>query len=424
MAEKNSSTHRMRIHLKDKDFTLYVRRRGVFTVLAPAGRYTETLLVALGQDFLAKPGFLAFDLSSLDAVTLPLIRFLRDYASALGPEQGRVVFVNPPDRIRGLLNLVDPDGRISVTFSERDLEGDLAQVDGCVRRAEDRLQQVRSLLASHPCWQLTDRDNRWLCPFCVTLRPEVRFVLRGTPTQAVVTRVLHHLTEECTTYVEGATDGWPFEVLERVVRFAREGGAPPPEALPPAASAPLPDTHDDRRRRLLPRVLPALEGCDIEVYSTAGSPLTGDFFDVIRLPGGRRAVLVGDVSGAGVDPGILMGAARKLLSLRLREIPDLGEALARVNDDLCDELDHESYVTVAVAVPDLPRAASCSSPGPAIRRRSSRAAAERGTSSASNRPAPCWASSRRPPSIRASRCGGTKWGPGTCSCCTRTASRS
>ena len=342
------STHKMRIHVRDKDFTLFVRRRGVFSLLAPSGRYTEALLLAVAQDYLSKPGFYAVDLSALDAVTLPFIRCLRDYAENTDPARGRLVFVNPPDRIRALLKLVDPQGRVPVTFSERDLEGDLEQVEGRVRRAEDRLHLVRTMLASHPCWQLTDPENRWLCPFCVTIRQEIRFVLRGTPSQAVVSRVLHHLDEECSTYVEGATDGWPFEVLERVIRYGREGPAAPPAA----AVAASPDSLDDRRRRLLPRVLPAVDGCEIEIYSRAASPLTGDFFDVVKLPDGRRAVLVGDVSGGGIDAGVLMGAARKLLSLRLREIPDLSEALARANDDLCAELDQESYVSVAVAVPD------------------------------------------------------------------------
>lgn len=353
MVEKGGSTHRMKIHVRDKDFTLYTRRRGVFTLLAPAGRYTEALLGVLLQDYLSKPGYYAVDLSALDAVTLPLIRALRDFAGAVDPASARLVFVNPPDRIRALLRLVDADGRIPVTFSERDLEGDLEEVDGRVRRAEDRLQLVRTMLASHPCWQLTDRENSWLCPFCVTLRPLIRFVLRGAPSQAVVARVLHHLDEECSTYVEGATDGWPFEVLERVIRYNREASTPAAEA--PPAAPPAPDSEQDRRRRLLPRVLPLVDGCDVEVYSRSAAPLTGDFFDIVRLPDGRRAVLVGDVSGGGIEPGVLMGAARKLLTLRLREIPDLSEALASVNDDLCDELDQESYVSVAVAVPDPAR---------------------------------------------------------------------
>lgn len=349
MPEKSGSTHKMRIHVRDKDFTLFVRRRGVFTLLAPSGRYTEALLMALVQDWLSKPAFLAVDLSALDAVTLPLIRCLKDYSGTLDPARGRLVFVNPPDRIRVLLKLVDPQGAVPVTFSERDLEGDIEQVDGRVRLGEDRLHLVRTMLASHPCWQLTDPEYRWLCPFCVTVRTEIRFVLRGTPTQAVVTRVLHHLAEECSTWVEGATDGWPFEVLERVIRYGREAGVTSTPSVHVSAPEPAPD---DRRRRLLPRVLPAVDGCDVEIYSRAAAPLTGDFFDVVKLPDGRRAILVGDVSGGGIDPGVLMGAARKLLSLRLREIPDLSKALATANDDLCAELDQESYVSVAVAVPD------------------------------------------------------------------------
>ncbi|HEX7902125.1 MAG TPA: PP2C family protein-serine/threonine phosphatase [Planctomycetota bacterium] len=348
MSEKSGSTHKMRIHARDKDFTLFVRRRGVFTLLAPSGRYTEALLLTLAQDYLGKPGYYALDLTALDAVTLPLIRCVRDYAENVDPARGRVVFVNPPDRILALLKLVDPKGRLPVTYSERDLDGDLAQVEGRVSRAEDRLHLVRTMLSSHPCWQLTDPESRWLCPFCVTLRPDIRFVLRGTPSQAVVTRVLRHLGEECSTYVEGATDGWPFEVLERVIKYGHEHATP----APAPAAAPAPAPPDDRRRRLLPRVLAPIEGCAVEIYSRAATPLTGDFFDVLKLPDGRRAVLVGDVSGGGIEPGVLMGAARKLLSLRLREIPDLSEALARANDDLCDELDQESYVSVAVAIPD------------------------------------------------------------------------
>lgn len=347
MAEKSGSTHKMRIHVRDKDFTLFVRRRGVFTLLAPSGRYTESLLLVLAQDYLSKPGFYGIDLSALDAVTLPLIRCLRDYAENTDPARGRIIFVNPPDRIRALLKLVDPQGRVPVTFSERDLEGELEQVDGRVRLAEGRLHLVRTMLASHPCWQLTDPENRWLCPFCVTPRTDIRFVLRSTPTPAVITRVLHHLTEECSTWVEGATDGWPFEVLERVIRYGREGPAAAPEPAPPP-QAPC----DDRRRRLLPREIPDIQGCDVEVYSRAASPLTGDFFDVVRLPDGRRALLIGDVSGGGVDASILMGVARTLLSLRLRETAEIGEALARANDDLCAQLDQESYVSALVAVPD------------------------------------------------------------------------
>src|SRR5258705_10589493 len=98
MAEKGGTTRRTRVHAKEREFTLYVRHRGMFTLLAPVGRYTDALLGTLG-DFLQKPGFLAIDLSKLDAVALPLVRVLSEYAAGLDPKQGRLVFVDPPDKI-------------------------------------------------------------------------------------------------------------------------------------------------------------------------------------------------------------------------------------------------------------------------------------------------------------------------------------
>src|SRR5207248_11454614 len=111
----------------------YVRTRGLFTLLAPVGRYHDSLLGHLG-DFLEKPGFLAIDLSKLDAVALPLVRVLSEYAAGLDSEKGRVVFVRPPDKIRALLKLVDREAKVTITVSDKDLEGDLNEVQDRVRK--------------------------------------------------------------------------------------------------------------------------------------------------------------------------------------------------------------------------------------------------------------------------------------------------
>jgi len=149
MAEKGGTTRRTRVHAKEKDFTLHVGTRGLFTLLAPVGRYHDSLLGHLG-DFLEKPGFLAMDLSKLDAVALPLVRVLSEYASGLEAENGRLVFVRPPDKIRALLKLVDREGKVAIALTDRDLEGNLQEVQERVRKAQDRLQLVRALIASNP----------------------------------------------------------------------------------------------------------------------------------------------------------------------------------------------------------------------------------------------------------------------------------
>ncbi|HLY10985.1 MAG TPA: SpoIIE family protein phosphatase [Planctomycetota bacterium] len=361
MAEKSGSTRHTRVHTRDRDFTLYVRKRGLFTLLAPVGRYSDALLGGLAE-FLQKPDFLAVDLSKLDAVALPLVRAFSEYASTLDPRTGSMVLVRPPDKIRALLKLVDRESRVALAVSDRDLEGSADQVQARVRKAHDRVHLVRTMLETNPCWQLADAEGRWLCPFCVTLRPGIRFVARGSVTQRVVDSVATHLGEECSTYAEGKTDGWPFEVLERVLssgqplpESARNAGMRSNTGVRRATKAALSEGLDARKRHLLPSEPPYLEGCEIAVFYGPSDELSGDFYDFVRLPDRRLAVVVGDISAGGADPGVLMGIARKVLRIRLAETGDIQRALGLANDDLCDDLDRECYVTATVALIDGPR---------------------------------------------------------------------
>ncbi|HZE97059.1 MAG TPA: SpoIIE family protein phosphatase [Planctomycetota bacterium] len=361
MAEKSGSTRHTRVHSRDRDFTLYVRKRGMFTILAPVGRHSDTLLASLAE-FLQKPDFIAVDLSKLDAVSLPLVRAFSEYASGLESGHGHMVLVRPPDKIRALLKLVDRERKVTVAVSDRDLDGNPGEVEDRVRRAHDRGHLVRTMLETNPCWQLADAEGRWLCPFCVTLRPGIHFIARGSVTQRVVDGVATHLDEECSTYADGKTDGWPFEVLERVLssgqvpaEMQRKAGARDTSARRKAAALHLAEGLDARRRHLLLPDPPKLDGCEIGVYYSPVEELSGDFFDFIRLPGGRMAVVVGDISPGGVDPGVLMGMARKVLRIRLAETGDIVRAIGLANDDFCDDLDRECYVTATVAVIDGPR---------------------------------------------------------------------
>jgi hypothetical protein len=351
-----------RVHSKDKDFTLFLKVRGAFTLLSPVGRYSDSLLAVLASEFLSKPAHLALDLSRLDSVSLPLVRALREYASGLEAGAGKLVFVRPPDQIRALLKLVDREQRIALTLAETDLDGSAEESEERLRRGQERLRVVREMLSTHPCWQLVDPEGRWLCPFCATFRADVGFVARGVPAQSVVERVSKHLGSECSTYSEGATDGWPFEVLERVL--TRED-PPRPAARSAASSGPAepgaapPKPLDTRRRHLLPPAPVSLDGAETALhYHAAGAP-TGAFYDFLRLGDGRWGVLVGDLSPHGVEPGVLMGLARKVLRIRMRECPDLATALGRANDDLCEELEQESYVTALAAAVDGPGRRVC-----------------------------------------------------------------
>jgi serine phosphatase RsbU (regulator of sigma subunit) len=88
--------------------------------------------------------------------------------------------------------------------------------------------------------------------------------------------------------------------------------------------------------------------------------VSGDFYDFIPLSDGRMAFLIGDVSGHGIEAGILMGMAKKVLSIRLQDLQDPVAALVRANEDVDKELGRVNFVTVFLAIYDpVPRTLTC-----------------------------------------------------------------
>lgn len=55
------------------------------------------------------------------------------------------------------------------------------------------------------------------------------------------------------------------------------------------------------------------EGFDAAAKMVAAKEVGGDLFDVIRLPGGRRALVLGDVSGKGVSAALMMSVTLTLI---------------------------------------------------------------------------------------------------------------
>src|SRR5690606_17636139 len=70
---------------------------------------------------------------------------------------------------------------------------------------------------------------------------------------------------------------------------------------------------DALQRSVLPDRLPELEGLELQARyetGTEGLDIGGDWYDVIALEDGRVAVVVGDVSGRGVEAGRVMASLR------------------------------------------------------------------------------------------------------------------
>ncbi|TWJ24606.1 serine phosphatase RsbU (regulator of sigma subunit) [Micromonospora endolithica] len=116
--------------------------------------------------------------------------------------------------------------------------------------------------------------------------------------------------------------------------------------------------HAERRRvahtlqqSLLPPVLPVVEGIGFAAeYVPTGddADVGGDFYDVLPLPDGRWLVVIGDVSGKGVQAAAVTGLVRDVIRVLVGDGKPLVEALTRLNETLV-ERGGGRYCTLALA---------------------------------------------------------------------------
>ncbi|HET8528339.1 MAG TPA: SpoIIE family protein phosphatase [Gaiellaceae bacterium] len=123
---------------------------------------------------------------------------------------------------------------------------------------------------------------------------------------------------------------------------------------------------DTMQRSLLPRGHPEVEGLEVgEVYeSSARVEVGGDVYDFLDLPDGRLAVVLGDVTGHGVEATADMAMAKFVFRSLAREHPEPADFLARANDVVVDEIAPGKFITMTyVAVDGRSGAAACANAG-------------------------------------------------------------
>ncbi len=100
------------------------------------------------------------------------------------------------------------------------------------------------------------------------------------------------------------------------------------------------------QQRLFPKSAPVLPGFDIGGASFPAEATGGDYFDYLPMLHERIGVVVGDVTGHGVGPALLMAETRAYLRVLAGRREDVGEILTRVNGILSEDVDGERFVTL------------------------------------------------------------------------------
>jgi serine phosphatase RsbU (regulator of sigma subunit)/anti-sigma regulatory factor (Ser/Thr protein kinase) len=114
--------------------------------------------------------------------------------------------------------------------------------------------------------------------------------------------------------------------------------------------------HDERRKvartlqaSLLPPALPHVEGIGFAAeYVPTGSEVGGDFYDVVPSGDDHWIVVVGDVSGKGVQAATVTGLVRDVIRILVDDGKPMTEILCRVNRTLVQR-GGGRYCTLAMA---------------------------------------------------------------------------
>jgi len=255
---------------------------------------------------------------------------------------------------------------------------------------DELIRQVDKDLKGDRRWQVKVDGRDWICPYCGQVG-----VFRMRRSRAVQD-VVNHLRGRCSGWRNGqgellspaqiraaarsrelrgkrATRTYASAPKLRVAVAKRLGSSlrPPSEATAEVqglrdqllqlkealkGSQELDDSLDQARdivSRMLPEEVPSLDDLDLSFGYYPSLKIGGDFYDFIDAGPGRVGILIGDVSGHGLDAALIMSMAKKALSLRGTGNPSPADVLRAANADVYQELGEKRFITAFYAVVDV-----------------------------------------------------------------------
>ena len=97
------------------------------------------------------------------------------------------------------------------------------------------------------------------------------------------------------------------------------------------------EVAEEVQQNLLPKKNPSIEGFDIAGKSIYCSQTGGDYYDFLNVPEGSRgrfSIVVGDVTGHGIEAALLMTTARALIRSRAFQPGTISQVVTEVNRHL------------------------------------------------------------------------------------------
>jgi serine phosphatase RsbU (regulator of sigma subunit)/rubrerythrin len=238
----------------------------------------------------------------------------------------------------------------------------------------DASQDLHSRLRDDPVWRVRDRNGCWVCPYC--RKPVLAVSFQPTRAEDSVDDVSQHLLRFCDAYRQKKAPAQDVselvaleektqvvartvsdekteliqvdrKVYEMMVRMAKDHVLQRSDSQSEMEGMLV--SAQKAQLKMLPKT-PALPGFEIDVLYRPSQQLSGDFYDFVRYDEGHVGFLIGDVSGHGIDAALVMGMAKKVLSMAGRMQSDPKEVLSYANEMIRPDLDRGTFITSCYGV--------------------------------------------------------------------------
>lgn len=224
-------------------------------------------------------------------------------------------------------------------------------IDHSQRRDVQRHHDISFRLRADPAWQVHDETGRWVCPGCLGTIPVDR-----SDTDSMRGDIDEHI-RQCVPLVRQGVQPTPI-VRSAAGSLPAELGTRAQWLADPATSRVLAQATqaDLDAARLLQLDLmghpPRVPGFRFATFYEACASVSGDFNQFVPREDGSLLFAQGDVSGHGVQAGLLMAVATKLIELYGRQYGDPCQTAIQIHRAMAGDLGGRHFLSLAVCLLD------------------------------------------------------------------------
>ncbi|MBU0756177.1 MAG: SpoIIE family protein phosphatase [Planctomycetes bacterium] len=250
---------------------------------------------------------------------------------------------------RGLLFLKEPQGRPKIKIARdaagNDLQGKIQYSTGVVNKVISTGEPVLLKVGATEVADLSQSvvDLKLRAVMCVTLSVKKRIL-------GVI-----YVDSRATSREFKSSDLKFFDALANAMAISLENARLVAEYVKGERIKESLEIARGIQRGLLPVDPKGLKGFDIAGELIPEEMTAGDYFDFIPIPEDRMGLVVGDVTGHGVGPAILMSSVRAFLRGLAHSDFQIGTALRTLNEQLDRDTEADIFMSLFLGSLDLKR---------------------------------------------------------------------